>query len=164
MRKNSAEPLYIMAHGVTHVDGLNINFIADASTRIGTYGSNPTWKDCEYEILCPPLYMPLWRKYKSYGENLGKGEVSKDKWETHQPAPESCRNPSTREEVCYYGDTMTLTLSTLTLGRFPPVPQFMLLLNPCFWSSLRKQGQGTCLQAWPPRRPVLQISVLLPLF
>lgn len=59
LRKNSEEFLNIVIHGITNV-GLNINsFVANASTRLETYGSNPTWKDCEYNILCPQLSMSL---------------------------------------------------------------------------------------------------------
>lgn len=75
-----------MVHGVTNVDALNTNsFVANASTRIGTYGRNPSWKDCQYKRLCSQLCVSLFGESISYmgerfkpflnGLNLGREKV-----------------------------------------------------------------------------------------
>lgn len=59
MRKNSEEFLNIVILGITNV-GLNINFfVANASTRLETHGSQPYLEKKTVNILCPQLSMSL---------------------------------------------------------------------------------------------------------
>lgn len=154
MRKNSEEFLNIVILGITNV-GLNINsFVANASTRLETHGSQPYLErktvniiSCVLSCLCLSLE-GKWPKPFLYSLKLGGQESSKDSWETHRSAPERCRNPSTRNEVCYCETPWPWLYQHLSLSRSHLMPQLILLRNFWFWSSLGKQERVTCLQVW----------------